>query len=352
MSKHSIITDNLKALTRARSFESAVQGWTVKKIVTLSRKEQQACELCGTRFRAGAVVRHPSAKATILVGGTCLKTLQSHRFPKSFDFKNARKLMLAALAQRYGPLVDPGNWLKWTIENAPGGLAQAAADLQTFGTVLNDMELDRLIRFHDRHRLFRRNALLEDPALFEQALGIKIPRFVTIEYASKLSNKKELLRLAPKLKAAHYWKTKVKPRIDNDSDLVALWPSLTQDQQRAVTAFAALDERAAEFGEPLCADNVAPKWPAPATPPMFVWHTKIGLGFVGSDDTFQRHNAHVWLWRSGAYQRKIYSLAYWLGVVGCSTEAVDEVEQLAFAKQRTSSSWFSVQPAFSRRSEL
>jgi hypothetical protein len=81
MSKHDVITDNLIALTRARSFDTAVSGWTVKRLVALRDRKMQSCELCGTRFKRGAVIVHQRSGGTILVGGTCLQTIQRRRFP-------------------------------------------------------------------------------------------------------------------------------------------------------------------------------------------------------------------------------------------------------------------------------
>jgi hypothetical protein len=79
ISKRNTINNNILVLRHSRSFKKAVDGWFVKKLVTLSN-HQQACELCGTRFRKGAVVEHRRSKSTLLVGGTCLKTLQALGF--------------------------------------------------------------------------------------------------------------------------------------------------------------------------------------------------------------------------------------------------------------------------------
>lgn len=65
MSKHDTIINNVLTLTNSRSIVKALDGWFVKKLVALS-KQQQSCELCGTRFRQGAVVTHHRSKATVL----------------------------------------------------------------------------------------------------------------------------------------------------------------------------------------------------------------------------------------------------------------------------------------------
>lgn len=330
MSKHDTITDNLIGLTRSRSFEKAVDGWSVRKLVTLSKLQQQACELCGTRFRDGAVVVHRRSKATVVVGGTCLKTLQAQRFPRRFKFREAKQFTFTTLRTHYGPLVDPGNWLLWIRNHAPARLVQAAADVYTFGSVVNSKDLQQLIRFHDNKRLFPRNALLADPRALENALGLKIAKYITINQARKFVKKSTPSAEHVESKAAAYMKTYVRPRVRDDVDLTALWRQLEPLERRAVAALAALNARAAVDDAPLVPQQVADTWPHHGYAPMFVWNPKIGLGFVARDDVFEPPKAYVWLWRSGRYTRAIYNLDYWRGVIGCAIQAVVLLEELAF----------------------
>lgn len=337
MSKHDIIADNLMALTRSRSFERALDGWSVKKLVALSKVQQQACELCGTRFRDGAIVVHRTSSATVVVGGTCLRTLQEHRFPSPQKLGKARQFTLAALRSRYGDLVDPGNWLLWVRRHAPPRLAQPAADFYLFGAVLDSAQLHELIRFHDSKRLFPRNALLSDAGTVERALGIKIPKFITIAQARRFLKAVQRLHSTTMMRraSAEYMKKHVVPRVREDPDLEPLWRDLGPLARRAGAAFAALDGFRAGTEAPLVDEVIASKWPRPGTPPMFVWNHSIGLGFVAKDDVFDPPKAYVWLWRSGRYRKAIYSLAYWRGVVDASGDAVGQLEVLAFGKGRT-----------------
>ncbi|MGO9269818.1 MAG: hypothetical protein ACLQOO_06120 [Terriglobia bacterium] len=332
MSKHDVITDNLTALTRSRSFDKAVKGWVVMSLVALLPDDAQSCELCGTRFRQGARVQHRNTDATILVGGTCLKTLQRHRFPPRFKFREARELTFNTLSRLYGPLVHPGNWIRWIVENAPRRLAQSVADLRSFGAVLHLSELDALIRFHDRRRLFTRNALLGDARLLESRLGMKIASHITIDQAKRIQGKAETQPPAPvSVYSAEYAKRVVRLYINDDPELAVVWRGLTSVEKRAITALAALDEHARKEGAALCPDALAATWPpAQETGPMIVWNARIGLGFVGPDDTLDGQKAHVWLWRSRRYRRKTYDLQYWHGIVGCSLEVVQDMEELAF----------------------
>jgi hypothetical protein len=61
MSKRDVFAQNIKALTRTRSFQRAIQGWELLQGISLSDVDSpQSCELCNTRFRKGAWVRHPA----------------------------------------------------------------------------------------------------------------------------------------------------------------------------------------------------------------------------------------------------------------------------------------------------
>ncbi len=341
MSKHEVITHNLTALTGLRSFDKAAKGWDVERIFLLRGRKMQACELCGTRFREGALVHHRNSNATIVVGGTCLITLQRRRFPPRFNFRLARRVTFDTLRRLYGPIVHPGNWIKWTVENAPKGLAQSVADLRCFGAVLESSELDTLIRFHDRKRLFNSDALLSDVLLVESVLREKIPFQITINQARFLRRnfdakvKSEPERLSLWIRSEDYKNNVVGPFIKAHRKLASTWKSLSSLEQRAVTALVALDGRATKEGTPLCPDEVAANWPVPQrgnTGPMFVWNTKVGFGFVRPQDLMDDEKARVWLWRSGEHTSIIYNLRYWRALVGCSLEAVKRVEQLAFLR--------------------
>jgi hypothetical protein len=288
MSKRDTITNNILALTHSRSFVKAVDGWFVKKLVTLSN-QQQACELCGTRFGEGAVVEHRRSKATVLVGGTCLKTLLVHRFPKRFKFKPAKQRTLTTLRTHYRSysLIDPGNWLLWVRENAPPRLVQVASDLCIFGATMDSDQLQKLIRFHDKNRRFPRSALLTDPGALERALETKIPRYITIVQAQQLERQGAETTSLEEIAASNYLKNRVLPRINEDADLAQVWAQVGPLAQRALTALAALDERAVRAGnKQLVADHVAANWPPPGEAPMFIWNANIGLGFVSRDDVF------------------------------------------------------------------
>lgn len=219
-------------------------------------------------------------------------------------------------------------------ENAPPRLVQVVSDLCIFGATADSDQLQKLIRFHDKQRRFPRSALLTDPGALERALQTRIPYYITIVQARQLerlgaetTSPTEKLEIA----ASNYLKDNVLTRINEDADLAQVRAQVGALAQRALTALAALDERAARTGnKQLVADHVAANWPPPGEAPMFVWNANIGLGFVSRDDVFASPKANVWLWRSARYQRAIYSLDYWRGVTDCEQGDVVQLEELAF----------------------
>ncbi len=334
MSKHDLISNNLQALTNTKSFGDAVRGWTVRRTIMLGSGPAQACELCGTRFRNGASIQHAKTDATIVVGGTCLRTILLSHFPPGCDFKAQRRDIRRRLEATYEGLVDPGNWIKWIVENAPARLAHQAADLRHFDVLSSPDDLAQLIRYHDGKRQFPCAALLPNVRSLGIVLRVKIPPYITIDqakkYEAKLAAKPK--RLTVPIIAKEYASESVHPLIVGDPAMNAVWRNLEPNERRAVAALAALDERSSPTVKALCPDALAAQWPTPAGTSLFVWHPKIGLGFVGERDRFDGDKAYVWLWRSGSYRRCKYNLQYWRGVQGCSEQAVHALEQHAFGK--------------------
>jgi len=167
-----------------------------------------------------------------------------------------------------------------------------------------------------------------------KVLGRQIPPFITLDQARKIETAfaSKPARVQVPVVARDYAMRVLQPAVSSDPELRRLYGSLTPLEQRALNGLAALDERAALDGTPLCSAEVAALWPAPRDGPMFVWNPKIGLGFVGLDDHLGNDKAYVWLWRSARYQKCVYSMQYWLGIVGCSEIGVQTIEEDAFGR--------------------
>lgn len=335
MSKHDTFSANLVAITGVRPWKRAARQCVVKRSFVLPEGKEQACELCGTRFRDGAEIAHPKRRATFLVGGTCRRSLVAEQFPARFDFPKAKRTTTALLRTQYGTLVDPGNWLKWVREEAPSSLHQAVDELCVFGTTADPERLRRLIRFHDRTRRFSRRALLDDPVSLQEAIGVKIDAFITIEQARKYQRMAGSGKAAARLAAAavrnearQFQEARVLPALRRHPALEEAWALLRPLDRRSLTALIALEESdRLNLAAPL-----ADRSPQAGSPPMFVWNLRVGIGFVAADDIMRDRKAQVWLWATRRYQPGQYNLAFWRGVAGCSTALVDELETLAFGR--------------------
>lgn len=331
MSKHETIERNLMALTHSASFSKATEGWTVHRLVALSKTKWQACELCGTRCHDGAMIRHTAVRATIFVGGTCLETLRRRRFGRGFQFDREKTRTVKALRRRYEELVDPHNWLKWVVDNAPRRLADIALDLRIFGAATSRQNLARLIEFHDRVRVFPRDALIGNAAQLERYLRTNIPSHLTIFSARRLLARQGAAEVLATAAIERYKRRDVLTTIRQNEGMLAAWNTLGPEAQRAVVALARLSEDLSEVeATPLLSDEAMRAWPAVGPCPAFVWHARVGLGFIEDYDMHGVGRADVWLWNLGAYGDSMYLLEYWRGVQGCSAKMAQRLVALAF----------------------
>lgn len=337
MSKHDTIERNLMALTRTASFKQAVQGWTVLRQVALSARKWQACELCGTQCHYGAMVRHPRAKATIFVGGTCLETLLRHRFAPSFNQTAAAAAFTAALGRRYGEALDPHNWLTWVIENAPKALQEVATELKVFGAAASRKELAKLIDFHDRRRLFHCDTLLGNAAILSRLLGKKVPTELTIFQARKLLKNQDAPTLLAEADAERFRRREIVPTLKDIPAMDTTWRALSEAEQAAVAGLARLSSDLEERTGVICDDAEMADWPDVGATPAFVWHSRVGLGFIEGYDLKDAAKANVWLWRPGGYAPSAFVLTYWKGVVGVRAAAARRIQKAAF--RRPSPRW-------------
>jgi hypothetical protein len=272
------------------------------------------------------MVQHPYSKPVIFVGGTCLETLLRHRFAPRFHFGRAARGLLSSLGQRYGPeLLDPHNWLTWVIENAPRRLHAVAAELQVFGAAASDQELRKLIEYHDQHRLFHRDALLGSGALFGRLIGETVPANLTIEQARKLLLAHDAPALLAEVEFETFRRKEIAPVLKDIEAMRKTFERLGAKAQRAVVFLAKLSSALEERAGTIAPDPEMNDWPSIGEPPAFVWHARIGLGFIEPYDLLGAGKANVWLWRSGTYAPSPFLLTYWKGVSGVRAPALERL---------------------------
>jgi len=139
---------NVIALTGAMTVSHALSGWSVIRRIA-AKDTMGACELCGTRFKRGAWVRHVRHQPEISVGGDCLQTLLLGKFAAPATVKKKATSFRQKIRKRYQGIVDPANWLKWIVEHAPKSHAAAVVQLEHLGYT-DGKSLEKLIAFHDR----------------------------------------------------------------------------------------------------------------------------------------------------------------------------------------------------------
>ena len=107
MSKRTTISNNLRSLTGRKDVGAAMKGWKVVHLVSpATNSRPTACELCGTRFQNGAIIRYSRPRQTISIGGDCLATILRGRFSvakaSSYVLSRLESLLAASYEQRLG----------------------------------------------------------------------------------------------------------------------------------------------------------------------------------------------------------------------------------------------------------
>jgi|SRR6267142_145957 len=188
MSKHDTVLKNLRVLTARRTLKSAATGWRVTKLGDLSQGGKwQTSELCGTRFQIGAWISHSQTESRIVVGGTCLDTILSQAFSDAREIRTRRRGFLVRLKRHYKGVVDPRARLNWLKDNAPPRLASAIAFILRLRTPRTRTDLEKLIRFHDRHRRFPRQSLFPDWRKLSDL--VQIPDYITLQQYDEIQRK-------------------------------------------------------------------------------------------------------------------------------------------------------------------
>ena len=337
MTKRTTFKRTIRGLTRKPSLDAALADWSVLSIINLDKYagKMQACELCGTRFYRGAWVSYPSKRVRIAVGGDCLQTLLERRFTARREISKRRREIRMSLTRRYGAIVDPGNWIRWIIENAPPRLAGEVAELMRFQAVSSGTGLKKLVAFHDEHRRYPREALLRDAEMLALPLGLS--EYLTINQARRLVDASRSMPYVAKIIAARRARSQEQflgpPYVTEDSEKVA-WNHLDELGQRTVLALFALS---LEFnGSEVCSNTLALNWPAVGALriPSFVWSPRLGLGFVHCDPEEDPPWSRVLVWQfvQRDYTKTRVDMSYVRRTTGAPPQAVEELEALAFRR--------------------
>lgn len=334
--KSAIFRRNILAITRRKALAEARQGWTVVRLIALPKSGQMAsCEICGTRFWQGALMRHERHKADVTVGGTCVKIIRLTTFGSEATYQRRQRATWRLFHDHYSDRIVRGAWLTWIISNAPPRLAPLALDLRHLGAVRSDADMQKLIRYHDAQRQYPAKALIDDFDVLVRAGFMAHRQLLTLDEARRLvkrvaSRKPHEMREA---RSQRFLRTRVRPFVRADSERLSAWNRLSSTERRALVALAALSER--RGGEPMVPklESSFEEAVRNAGSAQFVWNTEKGLGFVADWSHRDSKTARVYFWKTMRWSKRPYALQYFKSVVPRDGAVIDWLEEASFRLQ-------------------
>ena len=297
-----------------------------------------SCELCGTRFREGAIIQYSERKTRdknnnrISVGGTCLQTIRRAAFGPVSAYRSRQRATWRLFDNHYRGHLSRGAWLTWIIEHAPRRLAALVVDLQQIGAVRSDWDMQKLLEFHDRRRLYPSEALVPIELLRQEPLFRTPPEYLTMYQARRLLRR---AGLDDRSATIHIWAQQQRQTKDFQRFISATnerrlqWRSLSEVAKRALVALSVLvpypREKKAEDLTALF------QFTSVRTEGQFVWHPLNGVGFVNPRDYRENGTACVAFFprigRSG-----LYDIRYFYSVIPINTTSIDNIERWAFGQ--------------------
>jgi hypothetical protein len=148
----------------------AVKEWSLKGYD--ETESVQHCELCGTRIKNYFMIFNRVTNATLLIGVFCYRSMlnyfEKNQIKTTLETENqyqdrAKKELNRFLDNKYENIIDPGHWIKWTInklKEAPPDVQKAIRILKRMGYVDNETDRQILIEFHDNNRKYSRDILI------------------------------------------------------------------------------------------------------------------------------------------------------------------------------------------------
>lgn len=330
--KRNTFQRNIISITGSETLTAALDDWTVLRVIDLLKSQpMSSCELCGTRFRRGALMRHTRHKATVTIGGTCAEIIRRKAFGSSTEYQTRRDETWNLFKKHYGDIISQGAWITWLIRNAPPRLAPIVADLQFLGAVRSDEDLRALIRFHDATRLYPVSALISERQMLTRAGVAKIPRYLTLNEARRIMNVLSTRSKVLNLRSQHFWRQHLRPFLSMTVDGKAAWRALSKEEQQTVTALAALSEEkrigsAASFFDQFTFVDSHPHVP------QFIWNPQFGLALIERHDYKYNGIAHVILWGCASKAKRTFALSYFRTPSSQSRSVVKALERLAFGQ--------------------
>ncbi len=309
MGKREVFKKNMLSITHSTSIARALKGWKVLRIVSLNKKSPIAhCEICGTRFRAGAIMRHQKFNIRISVGGTCAEMIHLATLRIGHQLHNYQQSTWKRFDDHYEHKIARGSWMVWIINNAPQKYASIVADLRYLHATRADKDMEVLIKYHDRKRLYPSKSLV-DARLLKKIGWRRIPAYLTMYGAKKIMDKvkakypNELARQA----ADVFYASKVKPYFNDEIQMA--WNNLNADEKRSALAIIKFKEKD-ELAKLISYEDLYETVKIELGWPLFVWNSHIGLCIMNKQDYRPPDIAKPMIYPSRKPTKSYYALRF------------------------------------------
>ena len=315
-------------MTSAKSLDKALHGWTVLRIISLDKRSPFAhCEVCGTRFRVGAIMRHRRYGLKISVGGVCAEMIHLATLRPGTHLHTFRSRTWHQFDDHYENKITRGSWLVWLTKNAPPRYASIIADLRYFRATRSAEDMEKLIKYHDKKRLYPVKALL-DRALLRRLKWPQVPKYMTLDAAKKIMDRiKAKYPYELEVQAAQViYGSKVKRHLDEE--VQSAWEHLSLEEKRTALALIKIRER----NELELLEKQEKKYDVvrrDGSWPIFVWNYRLGLCIVKRADFRPPDTARPTIYPGKRPLKSYYALSYFKSLRVLDKEDVGLLEEIA-----------------------
>ncbi len=335
MSRHSTIENNLLRMTRARVLSKSFQGWKVTRAIDSDK--YMPCELCSTKFLRGAFVMHTNLAEEIAVGGECL----GHLLAGNFLTKETRRANKESWRNDFknfyrseANVIKFSDWSKWMQKNIDGfGLEKEWLELSHMGRTKTLAGMKKLIKYHDDHRPYPASAFFSPEVYLAYKSELDNDMTLTEFRNFDFSQYAHLSRKAAGRRNADARSVFMTEFVDRYPDVADAWKKLSPIGKRAsVALFECQQSGRLELAREDM-DRIFELFPriSVASPGMFFWTPKGGLGFIEPNDELPHLAGQAWMFVHGDYKNVNYR--YCVSVDGMTEDAVRKIESIAFELQ-------------------
>jgi hypothetical protein len=187
--------------------------------------------------------------------------------------------------------------------------------------------MEKLIKYHDKKRLYPAKALL-DRALLRRLRWPQVPKFLTLDAANKIMDRiKAKYPHELEVQATQvFYSAKVKPYIDEE--VRAAWDRLSLEEKRTALAIIKIGER----NELELLERYEKRYDVvrhDGSWPIFVWNYRLGLCIIRRADFRPPDTARPTIYPAKRALKSYYALSFFKSLRVLDEEDVGLLEQMA-----------------------